>query len=139
MVDGVADILPSFIKVSRESHTDGTEAKKRSSMASEDKREVTDFSEEALLRMEQDCVDDFEKTMNMHFGERADKIERIQKQNTSIETQTTSNERSNSDTSPVLKQSSDWEPRCPYCGTVNEYNRTMCDPVLPRICQDKPT
>lgn len=28
-----------------------------------------------------------------------------------------------------------WVPRCPHCDTPNEYDRVMCDPVLPRMCQ----
>ena len=30
----------------------------------------------------------------------------------------------------------DWVARCPYCDTANEYGYVMCDPVLPRICQN---
>lgn len=33
----------------------------------------------------------------------------------------------------------DWQPRCPHCGRPNEYGHSMCDPVLPRICQDAST
>lgn len=29
----------------------------------------------------------------------------------------------------------DYDVNCPYCGRVNPYDYTSCDPVLPRICQ----
>lgn len=31
----------------------------------------------------------------------------------------------------------DWQPQCPHCGKSNEYGQAMCDPVLPRICEDE--
>lgn len=34
-----------------------------------------------------------------------------------------------------VSQVPDWHPRCPHCEQPNEYGRTMCDPVLPRVCQ----
>lgn len=34
---------------------------------------------------------------------------------------------------PIIERS--WVPRCPHCGKANEYGYTMCDLVLPRICQ----
>ena len=55
---------------------------------------------------------------------------------TKTETRERKCEPSRSATDPVLCRSPDWAPRCPHCGQPNEYGYTMCDPVLPRICQD---
>jgi hypothetical protein len=35
----------------------------------------------------------------------------------------------------IASHTPDWVPRCPHCGTANEYGQVMCDPVLPRVCQ----